>query len=503
MVIKMQIESAIVSPADIFCDTLILGIFNEIITTDQMADNFGVQLAGLVSSIIRDQPDCSEFGEITIVHNTSVIGAKRIILLGLGRRKILNLDKIRELSAKAIRGAKKLRSKSVATTVFSVEPIGLRNTAQAIIEGAILGSYEFNYYKTDKKENTIEKLIIVGDNLPEKREWDMALEHARILAESVNFARDLVNHPSCFMTPSQMASAAHDIIGQTAIEICVLDKEDMAREKMHALLAVAQGSDVPAKMIVLKYTGDFKSNETIALIGKGITFDSGGISLKPSEKMGDMKGDMAGGAAVLGAMRAIGHIKPKVNIIAVVPCCENMPSGHALKPGDVISSMSGKTIEIISTDAEGRLILADAVSYARKLGATKIVDLATLTGACVVALGNVTSGLISNNDDWSGEVLKASQQTGEKMWRLPSFEDYFEQIKSDIADLKNSGGRMAGTITAGLFVGEFAGSLPWVHIDIAGTSDIDKVKSYNVKGATGVGVRTLVQLMNNLSAYAC
>lgn len=502
MVRSLQIACANVLPGEVFCDTLIIGLLDETLNSVEMARAYGNPLATLLSLMVRDQPECCQLAETTIIHNTADYGSKRIVIIGLGKKDKLTLDKIRELSAIAIRVAKKLKSRTVATAIYRNHH-NLSDAAISIIQGAILGSYEFNNYKTDAKSNIIEKIILVGPDLPSDQEWLLTLNNAKVIADSVNFARDLTNHPSCYMNPSQMASIAQDIASQFGFEINVLDKGDMEKHKMYAMLAVAQGSTTPPKMITLKYIGNQQSNDLIAFVGKGITFDSGGISLKPSEKMGDMKGDMAGGAAVLAAMQAIGHLKPKVNILAIIPCTENMPSGHAFKPGDVICSMSGKTIEIISTDAEGRLLLADAVTYARKLGATRIIDLATLTGACVVALGNITSGLISNNDGWSKEILRASKQTGEKMWLLPSYDDYLNQIKSDIADLKNSGGRMAGTITAGLFIKQFVGDLPWVHIDIAGTSDIDKVSGYNVKGATGVGVRTLVQIAQNLSTNAC
>ncbi|MPM18154.1 Cytosol aminopeptidase [bioreactor metagenome] len=502
MVSNILIESAVVLPVDVFCDTLIIGLFEDSLNSEDMSRAYGKPLANLINSIFRDQPECSRFAETSIIYNTTECGAKRIILIGLGTKAKLTLDKIRELSATAIRAAKKLKSRTVATAMYNSDH-NLSDAAISIIQGAILGGYEFNNYKTDPKASNVEKMIIVGPDLRNDQHWLNMLEDAKIIADGVNLARDLTNHPSCFMNPSQMAFVARNIASQCGFEINVLDKCDMEKQKMNAMLAVTRGSETPPKLITLKYLGNPQSKELISFVGKGITFDSGGISLKPSEKMGDMKGDMAGGAAVLGAMQAIGHLKPKANILAIIPCSENMPSGHAFKPGDVISSMSGKTIEIISTDAEGRLLLADAITYARKLGATKIVDLATLTGACVVALGNVASGLISNSDDWSQEVIRASKQTGEKVWPLPTFDEYLGQIKSDIADLKNSGGRMAGTITAGLFIKQFVDDLPWVHIDIAGTSDIDKISGYNVKGATGVGVRTLIQLAQNLSTDAC
>lgn len=493
----MKIEIVEASPIDIFCDTLIIGISDAVKIPDQL--NIGdKQLIAIIGDIMRDQANCSKFGETTIIQPVSGIGAKRVLLLGLGKKDSLNKDKLRSLAAIGVRAAQKCQSKTI-TIMISQESSSVNDTIQAFVEGAILGSYQFRYYKTEKNNYELDNLIIASNELKEKHEIEKTIEYSKVIGQSVNFARDLVNHPSSYMTPTQMARHAMRIAQTSGMDISILEKEDLEEQKMNAFLAVSKGSDEPPKMIVLKYTGNISSNEYIAFVGKGITFDSGGISLKPSANMEEMKGDMAGGAAVLGAMQAIGYIKPKTNIIAVIPCTENMPSGRALKPGDVVTSMSGKTIEIISTDAEGRLVLADAITYARKIGATKFIDVATLTGACVVALGNVTSAIVTNSPDLSKQVLRAAQQTGEKMWEMPGFDEYNEQIKSDIADLKNSGGRMAGAITAGLFISNFVGNLPWVHIDIAGTSDTDKTKGYNIKGATGVGVRTLIQLAENLS----
>lgn len=501
----MRIEFAEASPIDVFCDTLIIGISEAVKVPDELSELIDKQLNATISDVIHDQPNCCQYGETTIIQPASGTGAKRILLLGLGKRDNLTNDRLRSLVANSVRAAQKLQSKTIATMVFSQTSVieSIIHSIQAIVEGAILGSYQFNYYKTNKKSFEVEKLIIALSDIKDKPVLEQTIECSKIVGESVNFARDLVNHPASYMTPDQMSKHAMAIAQTTGMEVNILERKDFVEHNMNALLAVSKGSDEPPKMIVLKYTGNIFSNEVTAFVGKGITFDSGGISLKPSTNMEEMKGDMAGGAAVLGAMKAIGHIKPKINILAIIPCTENMPSGRALKPGDVVTSMNGKTIEIISTDAEGRLVLADAITYARKLGASRIVDVATLTGACVVALGNVTSGIVSNNPELCNQVLHAAQQTGEKMWQLPSFEEYREQIKSDIADLKNSGGRMAGAITAGIFIGQFVDDLPWVHIDIAGTSDTDKTKGYNLKGATGAGVRTLIQLAKDISAHDC
>jgi leucyl aminopeptidase len=296
------------------------------------------------------------------------------------------------------------------------------------------------------------------------------------------------------MTPSQMAETAKEIAGKYNVEIEVFDREDMEMMGMGALLGVARGSSQPPKLIILSYRGGESPEKTLGFLGKGITFDSGGISIKPSEGMADMKDDMAGAAAVMTAIGAIAQLKPKINVTAIIPATENLPSGTALKPGDVLKAMNGKTIEVISTDAEGRLILADALSYAQKLGLSSLIDLATLTGACRVALGLLYSGLFGNDQDLIDKVLRAAEITGEKMWHMPMPEEYKEQIKSEIADVKNTGNRYGGAITAALFLAEFVDNTPWVHIDIAGPRLSNKENGYIVKGATGFGVRTLIEL---------
>jgi leucyl aminopeptidase len=309
----------------------------------------------------------------------------------------------------------------------------------------------------------------------------------------------MVNEPANFMTPHQMAEMARKLAETYGLELTVLEREQMQEMGMGALLGVAQGSQEPPKFISLLYRGRAAGDIDIALVGKGITFDSGGISIKPSEKMEDMKGDMAGGAAAMAAISAIARLKPEINVAAIIPATENLPSGNALKPGDVLTAMSGKTIEIISTDAEGRLVLADAFGYANKLGTRRIVDVATLTGAMRIALGDVYTGVFGNNQELIDRVIAAGAEAGELMWPLPMHERYKEQIKSDVADMKNVGNRYAGAITAAQFLAEFADDTPWIHLDIAGTSMSEKEHGFLVKGATGVPVRTLVNLVLSLA----
>lgn len=493
----MQVQVKASPEVDIICDGLIVGVFEKTTALQDTLQVIDKALSGYIRKLLEQQPECTKFGEINFIHTWGKIAAREVVLLGLGKKEELSPDKVRRAAGIAARAAKKTNCRSLVSTLYTTQNAAI---LKAIIEGSALGTYSFDYYKSDKTETkNIETLAFLLHEVDQIADYEKLVTEAQLVAGSVNLARDLVNHPACYMTPAQMAAQAGEIARQgNDMEIKVLDRKAMEKEGMRALLAVAQGSSEPPSCIILKYTGTARNKSYTAFVGKGITFDSGGISLKPSANMEEMKGDMAGGATVLAAMAAISRLKLPVNIIGIIPCTENMPSGSALKPGDIITSMSGKTIEIVNTDAEGRLILADAISYACKQGVSKIVDLATLTGACVVALGDVASGVVTNDQEWCDEVLNAAAEAGEVMWQMPNLQEYKEQIKSDVADLKNSGGRMAGMVTAGLFVGCFADKVPWVHIDIAGTSDTSKTKGYNIKGGTGVGVRTLVNLAKSM-----
>ena len=408
----------------------------------------------------------------------------------------------RRVSAEACRFARSKAARKVATIVHGggVGEIEPEKAAQAMTEGAILGLYRFRRHISKEPENgDVQELLIVERDEAKRGELEKGCGVGRVMAESVTFARDMINEPGNFMTPTIMADLARKLSDECGLGLTVLERAQMKELGMGGLLGVSQGSHQDPKFIILSYRGDSGSQKTVGLVGKGITFDSGGISLKPSDDMGEMKGDMAGGATVMAVMRALGTLKPKINVTAVIPATENLPGGSALKPGDVIRAMNGKTIEIISTDAEGRLILADALSYAVKNGLSPVVDVATLTGAVRVALGDVTVGVFGNNEELSKKVMAAAAETGERMWQMPMFEEYREQYKSDVADVKNTGGRYGGAITAAQFVGEFVGDTPWVHLDIAGTSLAKKEKDHVVKGATGVTVRTLINMVMNLA----
>ena len=458
-------------------------------------------LDGAISQLISKGEIKGKLNEVTIIHSLGKLPAARVVVTGLGKQEELTCDRVRGAVAETCRFLRQKGVDNIATIAqgAGIADIGLEGAAQAVTEGALLGVYSFRKHITKEAEHgEIKQLTIVHPNKDKLSILERGCHKGRILAEATNLARDMVNEPANQMTPSHMAEIAKNLANTYGLELGILKREQMQELGMGALLGVAQGSRQPPKLIVLHYKGGDSAEIDIALIGKGITFDSGGISIKPSAKMEEMKGDMAGGASVMAAIGAIAQLKPKINVMAIIPATENLPDGNAMKPGDILTAMGGKTIEIISTDAEGRLILADALGYAKKLGAKLIVDVATLTGACIIALGKVTTGAFGNNQELVEKVIAAGADAGEHIWQMPMYEEYKEQNKSDVADIKNVGGREAGAITAAQFVSEFAGDTPWVHLDIAGTSMSDKERNYLVKGATGVPVRTLVNLALSL-----
>jgi leucyl aminopeptidase len=484
--------------AQIEVDAIVVNLFEGVEQPGGATAAVDKALDGAISSLISRGAIKGKLGEVNIVHTFGKprqIRAGIVAVAGLGKHQDFNLDKIRGVVGEFCRVLRKLNCHKIATILHGagIGGIELEASAKAIAEGALLGLYSFTKYKKPEYENIQEMLIVVREK--EKVPiLEQAVGKGKLVAEATNLARDMVNEPANYMTPSQMAETAKEIANKYNLEFKVFDREDMEEMGMGALLGVAQGSNQPPKLITLSYKGDEHSEKAIGFLGKGITFDSGGISIKPSEGMGEMKDDMAGAAAVMTALGVIAQLKPKVNVTAIVPATENLPSGSALKPGDVLKALNGKTIEVISTDAEGRLILADALSYAQRLGLSPLIDLATLTGSCRVALGLLYSGLFGNNQDLIDKVLRAAERTGERMWQMPMPEEYKEQNKSEIANVKNTGNRYGGAITAALFLAEFVNDTPWVHIDIAGTASSNKESGYIIKGATGVGVRTLVEL---------
>ena len=435
--------------------------------------------------------------ECTVIHLPVGLAASKLLVVGAGKREKFSGEQLRQVAGTAVRYLRARGVHDLAWVLGGAEP----GSIAAIVEAALLADYDADRYRTERNaEKRIDGLGLAtgGDPLPAGAE--AALEQGRIIAEAQNFTRDLVNEPANQMTPTILAARAEAMALRCGLDWQVLGPAEIQGMRMGAFWAVAQGSEEPARLIVLRYTPEGAPAEpVIGLIGKGITFDTGGISIKPAENMHEMKTDMAGGATMLGVMQAIAQLKPRVRVMALIPAAENMPGGKAYKPGDVITSMSGKTIEILNTDAEGRLVLADALTYAQQLGCTVLIDAATLTGAVTVALGNITTGVFGWNKEWVNRVLAAAKAAGEKMWELPVDDDYRDLYKSAIADLANTGGRHGGAITAAMFIGEFAGDTPWVHLDIAGTRWANEEKPYRAKGPTGHGVRTLVQLLTDLA----
>jgi leucyl aminopeptidase len=435
--------------------------------------------------------------ECTLIHRPAGLAAQKLLVVGAGKREKFDDAQERRLAGAAVRF---VRARGGHELAWVLDP-SRAGAARAAAEGAVLADYDSDRYRTERNgERRIDQFLLATGGQTPNSEAHKSLERGRIIAEAQNFVRDLVNEPSNMMTPEILATRARAMAKKAGLTIDVLNETEIQELKMGALWAVGQGSEAPPRMIVVRYEpADSAPNPVIGLVGKGITFDTGGISIKPSEAMHEMKTDMAGGATMLGVMQAIAQLKPRVRVIAVVPAAENMPSGKAYRPGDVVTSMSGKTIEVLNTDAEGRLALADGLTYAKQLGCTALIDAATLTGAVMIALGNITTGVFGWNQDWVNKVLASAAAEGERMWQLPVDDEYRELYKSMIADMANTGGRYGGAITAAMFVGEFAGDTPWVHLDIAGTRWSNDEKPYRAKGPTGAVVPTLVHLLTELA----
>jgi len=429
--------------------------------------------------------------EFTLIHFPDGLDAKRLLLVGAGKPEKFAVSDLRKIAGAALRYLKPRGVKKVAFLAREGER-GLA-AVEAVAEGVIVADFESDKYSTQKKKNEIQSVSLVGFDT--SAHLASALDRGRAIAESQNFARDLINEPSNRLTPRILAARAEAMAKEAGLAIEVLDERKIAELKMGALLGVAQGSAEPPRVIVVRYSPQTPrtGGPVLGLVGKAVTFDTGGISIKPADNMEKMKYDMGGGATMLGAMRALAFLKPPVPVIAVIPATENMPSGRAQKPGDVQVAMSGKTIEVINTDAEGRLILADGIHYARKLGCTHLIDAATLTGAIQVALGSVNVGAFGTPRDYLDKFLESAKAAGEKMWPMPIDEEYEELIKSTIADIRNTGtGKGGGAITAAWFLKEFAEDTPWIHLDIAATCWVDEGKPWLAKGPTGVAIRSIV-----------
>lgn len=419
---------------------------------------------------------------------------ENIVFIGLGEKDKLNIESLRKVFFKVAKELNRIKIESAFVTLDEFEGIPTNEISLAISEGLLQAEYNFEKYLSEKKTSlTLKQFYLnIADN---KDDVEKGIKEANNIIKGIFLARDLVNEPAMVMTPKKLANTAKEELEAVGVEVEILGRDEIEALNMKAFLSVSKGSANEPQFIVMKWNGDKSSNEKLALVGKGLTYDSGGYSLKPTSSMVTMKTDMAGSASVIGVMKTIALSGVVKNVVGVVAACENLISGEAYKPGDVIGSMSGKTIEVLNTDAEGRITLADSLYYAATvIKADKIVDIATLTGGCVVAFGDVNTGAVTNNQELMDTVIEASKLAGEPMWQLPTNDEYKEALKGTIGDLKNSTGGSASALTAGLFLQEFVNDTPWVHLDIAGTSDLEKPRGYLPKGATGVPVKTLYNL---------
>jgi leucyl aminopeptidase len=463
---------------------------------DGAAAEVDTVLGGALADIVASGEIGGKANETSLVHAKDA-PFKRVLAIGLGEREKFTPSGLAKYAGTAVRY---LGKRGVTTIAIALPPgVDAALAASFVAEGAVAGTVDTTMYRSEADKPVVTTDVTILAGAYDRTAVENGASRGSVLGEAVNAARRMALTPANDMTPTHMAARAKELGKDAGLEVDVLDEERMQKLGMGSLLGVSRGSDEPATLSVLTYKGDPSSSETIALVGKGLTFDSGGISIKPAENMHEMKYDMSGGAGVIAAMWAIGKLRPKLNVIGLVPSSENLPGPRAMKPGDILRAMNGKTIEVINTDAEGRLILADALCYARELGATKIIDAATLTGACVVALGHAASGAMSNDDAFVERFLKTVADVGERYWRLPLYPDYDQQIKSDIADLKNTGGRPAGAETAGTFLKHFVADTPWIHLDVAGTAYLDNESSYMAKGPTGTPVRAFVTMVEALA----
>ena len=432
--------------------------------------------------------------ETVLIHAPAGLKARRLLIVGLGKQAKATLHTLRNATGTAVRQAKPRAIRELVLALPVSDNLALAAAARAAVEGAFVADFDPDTYKSDRKDQSLQSFTVAAPDGADQPALQAAFAEGAIVGQSQNFARSLVNEPGNVLTPTEFGNRAAAMAAEVGLQCDVYSTDKLHELKMGAFWSVAQGSAEPPALIVLRYQPEgVTDGPVLGLVGKGITFDTGGISIKPSDNMEKMKYDMAGGAAMLGAMRAIALLKPRVRAIAIVCATENMPDGKAQKPGDVQRAMSGRTIEIINTDAEGRLVLADGLAYARQLGATHLIDAATLTGAIGVALGMINAGAFSNNDETYCKFERGLDISGEKFWRLPLGEEYADMIKSDIGDIKNTGGRYGGAITAAEFLHVFAEETPWIHLDIAGTAWIDEVRPYIAKGPSGIGVRSILE----------
>jgi len=471
---------------------LAVGIFEGTETPTGLLAIIDKEIDGAILRVLSSEDFKGESGEELLLYGSEDGGIRRILLLGLGQPEKLDSESVRRTAGRAVRVAERMRLGSLSISLDAFSNIDDTSKAQAAAEGAVLAGWKFSELKTDVSMGSTDLTTVDILGLNKAVGVSKAVEAGAKIGDAVNFARALQCRPGNIATPAHLAKEAEKMAAQVGLDITVFDERQMLDEGMHAILAVSRGSEEEARLIVMKHNGTDDGEPPLVLVGKGLTFDAGGISLKPPKGMEDMKFDMSGGAAVMGAMKAIADLGLPANVVGIVPTSENLPSGNALKPGDVIDTLAGKTVEVINTDAEGRLILADALCYGARLNPAAMVDCATLTGAVVIALGHQTAAVLGNQKDLIDELVGAGKSSGERCWPLPLWDVYREQLTSDTADLRNVGGRPAGSITAAMFLSEFVGDTPWAHLDIAGTAYGDGKLPYQRKGGYGFPTRMLI-----------
>jgi leucyl aminopeptidase len=483
--------------SEIEMPVLVSYLFEDTDVLQGQSDELDRAAGGLLRKLINDGEVSGKLLEFTLIHGPIGLGSARFLLVGAGKREAFNGSVARKVIGAAVRYLKNRSIRKFA--LLAREKDRTEDFAQAVAEAVVTANFESDKYKTDKKgDKSIEAVVLAGYRDTDKTAGEKGLAKGTVIGEAQNFTRDLVNEPANKLTPQILAQRAEAMAREAGLAVEILDEQKIADLKMGALLSVSQGGPEPPRVMVLTYVPPIAKPgaPVIGLIGKAVTFDTGGISIKPADGMEKMKYDMAGGGAMLGVMRAIAALKPAVKVICVVPSTENMVGGKAQKPGDVQTAMSGKTIEVLNTDAEGRLILADGITFAKQLGATHLIDAATLTGAIVVALSNVNAGVFGSDQAFTDKLLASAKAAGEKMWQMPIDDDYREFIKGSVGDIQNIGsGKGGGAITGAMFIKEFTGDTPWIHLDIAGTAWNDDQKPWAAKGATGTAVRTLVHLL--------
>jgi len=483
-------------------DVLVLAAYEDDNTLPKSIQGVDKVLNGALLEIHKSGEFKGTLNQTVVFHTRGAIAPKRIALIGLGKRKDCTLDRIRQAAAISIKRIRQIGASTCVIPIFGSDSVKvpLEDIAQAIVEGSILGSYRFDQYRTDlngDQSKDVSSLTLLVTAAGELGDAKGGVRRGEASGSATTFVRDLCNHPANVLTPSRVVEEARKIAKEKGVTLKVLEKKDQEKLGMGGLLGVSRGSIEPAKFLILEYAGGGRKSKPIVLVGKTVTFDSGGISLKPSENMEQMKADMTGGAEVLATIRAAAQLRLPLHVIGLLPATENMPGGRATKPGDILNMLNGKTVEVQNTDAEGRLILADGLAYASRFKPQCIIDVATLTGACAVALGQFAIGMMGTDDSLKKEFSQAGLQAGERVWEMPLWDEYFEQLKSDVADMRNIGGRGGGMITAAVFLSKFVGDFPWVHLDIASTDWSASERAYIGKGPTGIGTRLLLQFLLN------